>query len=812
MKSRKGFKILIGIVAGVILLLIVASFAVKIIFTKEKLMSMLVPKIEQALKRQVKIDDVTVSIWGGLGADVKGMRVLNPPGFVHEELFKFDQLSIRVNFWPLLRKRIEIKKLILENPEINLEKEKKGVSNFGDLIESKGGAIVIPFSFDQLQIGNAKIVYLDSQTGKEIVLHQFAHDARLELDDKMENARITGVIKVETVEMNFPDRKQTLPPLSLSVEHDINLNMPGDFVEVNALKIGIAKIILEMKGRLDKVSTAPVLNLTVQSDGISLEDVLASLPKAESSPLTQLKTSGNIALWASLKGDFGEKAPVQIEGKVTLQNGRVDFAKAPKPLDIPYGEINFNNRSLSFFSSDARLGEAPLELKLVVENFADPSLTSQLKTDLNLAILGELVTLPEKTDLAGRAEINVKAYGKIKQSEKMSFSGRVDLKKVEVATPALGVPVRNLDGTISFKESDVDIPGLSLSMGKSSLSLKGKAYGAIPYLLSPERGKPLLSFNLDSPFLDLDEILPVSKEDEKKGEAAAKGSIPLPDINASGQVSIQKLIFRKVELTNVSSKVNLVDGVLTFDNAAAKVYSGSVNGKVTSDLRNMDQTEFDMDLNASQIEANDFLSRFTGFDDHLFGKLNLEATFSGKGNRLEDIRRTLSANGRANFAEGKLIGWALLDSLASFLQIKGLKEQQIRTLKNSFRIADARVWFDDLSVSTKDGDFSLVGSLGLDGSLDYALTAVLSSELSLRFDALGDISDYLKNEQGRAVLDLKIGGTAKKPKFSLDTSRAQERLKAQLKGKAEEKKEEIQNQLKEKATDLLEGLLKKKKK
>lgn len=812
MKSRKGFKILIGVVAGVIVLLIVASFAVKIIFTKEKLMSMLVPRIEAALSREVQIDDVTVSIWGGLGAEVSGMRVLNPPGFVHEELFKFDQLSIRVKFWPLLHKRIEIKKLILKNPEINLEKKEKGISNFADLVTGEAEEITIPATFDRLRITGGRVLYLDSQGKKKIVLHQLDQEAKLSLDEEMEDARVTGSLKVEKVELDLPGYKGTLPPLTLSLEHDVSLNVPGDFVEVNLLNIGIAEIGLEMKGRLDKVSTAPVLNLTVQSEGISLEDVLASVPKSESSPLTQLKTSGNIALFASLKGESGEKAPVQIEGKITLQDGRVDFARAPKPLDIPYGEINFNNRSLSFFSSDARLGEAPLELKLVVENFSDPSLTSQLKTDLNLAILGELVTLPEGTDLAGQAEINVKAYGKIKQSEKMSFSGRVDLKKVEVAAPALEVPIRNLDGTISFKESDVDIPGLSLSMGQSSLSLKGKAYGAVPYLLSSERGKPLLSFNLDSPFLDLDEILPVSKEDEKKGEAAAKDSIPLPDINASGQVSIQKLIFRKVEFSSVSSKVDLVDGVLKLDDVVADVYSGSANGNVTSDLRNMDQTEFDMDVTASQIEANDFLSRFTGFDDHLFGELDLKATFSGKGNRLEDIRRTLSANGTATFAEGKLTGWRLLDSLASFLQIKGLGEQQIRTLKNSFRIADARVWFDDLSVSTKDGDFGLVGSLGLDGSLDYALTAVLSSELSLRFDALGDISEYLKNDQGRTVLDLKIGGTATRPKFSLDTSKAQERLKAQLRGKADQKKEELQDQLKEKATDLLEGLLKKKKK
>jgi len=128
MKSKKGLKILIGVVAGVIILIILASVVVKIVFTREKLLSLLVPEIEEALKRDVEIDDITVSIIGGLGADVMGLRVLNPAGFACEELFKFNQLSIRVKFLPLLRKRIEIKKLILEGPEINLEKNKEEVS------------------------------------------------------------------------------------------------------------------------------------------------------------------------------------------------------------------------------------------------------------------------------------------------------------------------------------------------------------------------------------------------------------------------------------------------------------------------------------------------------------------------------------------------------------------------------------------------------------------------------------------------------------------------------------------------------------
>ncbi len=812
MKSKKGLKILIGIVVGIIILLILTSVVVKIIFTKEKLLSLLVPKIEEALKREVEIDDIMVSIFGGLGVDVEGMRVLNPPGFVQEELFKFDQLSIRVKFLPLLRKRIEIKKLILQSPEINLEKNRKGISNFEDLTKAEGGAIVIPVAFDRLQITNGKILYIDNKDKKWILLYQYEQNAKLSLDEKMENAKVTGKITVDRIELNLPNYKGTLPPLTFSLEHDINFNMPKDFLDIRSAKIGIAKVRLDVKGKVEKVSTDPILNLTVESDKIALEDVFASLHKEESSPLNQLKTSGTVTISASFQGGTKAKLLPQIQGKITFQKVKIDFVGVPKPFSMPYGEINFNNHSLSFFSSEAKLGEAAMELKLVVEDFSDPNLTSELKTKFDLALLEEFVSFPEKTSLAGQADINVKAYGKVKKLERMNFSGRVDLQKAEVATSALGVPIRNLDAGITFKGGDIDIPNLSLSLGKSSLNLQGKIYGAIPHFLSPGKEKPLFSFSLDSPFLDLDEIFPISGEDEAKEKTPGADSILLPDINVGGQIFIKRAIFKEMEFNNLSASLDVTDGVLRLDNIVAQVFSGSLGGEVTCDLNDIDHIQYDMNVTANQIEANDFLSRFTAFDDRLFGKLNLNANFSGKGNRLEEIQRSLSANGTATFADGKLVNWELLDKLASFVKMKSFKEQKIKNLRNSFRITDERVWFDDFSATTKDGDFELIGSVGLDGSLDYMLTAVLSPELSLRFDALGDLSDYLKNEQGRVVLDIKISGLAKNPEFALDTSRAEKKLKDQMKAKAEEKKDEIKDQLKEKAEDLFKDLLKKKKK
>jgi AsmA protein len=770
----------------------------------------LVPKIESALNREVEIDDVSVSIWGGLGAEVKGMRVLNPPGFSKEELFRFDQLSIRIKFWPLLRRRMEVKKLILENPEINLEKNEQGSSNFADLIEGEGGAIVIPAGFDQLLIRDGEILYQDYKGKKKIALHRFEQKARLSLDQKMKKAEITGMITVEQIELDLPGYKGLLPPLSFSLEHQIDLHTTDDLLDLKAMRIGIGKIKMDIKGRVENVSSSPVLDLVVESEKIPLEDIFATLPKEESSPLNQLKTSGNLAISASVKSTAKVKAPIQIEGRITLQNTKVDFTSVPKPFEMPYGEIIFNNRSLSFFTSQAKLGEAPLELKLVMEDFSDPSLTSELRTKLNLALLGEFISLPEGTDLKGDAEVNAKAYGKMKKVEGMNFSGRVGLKKVEMTTPALGVPIRNLNADIALKDDDLEISDLSLSLGKSSLNLKGKMYGAIPYFLSPKKEKPLLSFSLDSPLLDLDQILPVSEEEKAEGKRSDQDTVLLPDINAGGQVFIQRAIFRGIEFNDVSFKMDVADGVLRLDNIVANVYSGSVGGGVTCDLKDMDHTQFDMNLTANQIEANDFLSRFTSFDNRLFGKLKLNADFSGKGNSVEDIQKSLLANGTASFEGGKLVNWELLDKLATFLNIEDFKEQQIRTLRNSFRITEGRVWFDDLSASSKQGDFTLVGSVGLDGSMDYKLTAVLSPELSLRFDVLSSLSEYLKNEQGRVVLDVNIGGMAKSPQFAFDTSRAEKKLQDQLKAKTDAKKEEIKEQVKEKAEDLLKNLFKKK--
>ncbi len=809
MPKRKGLKILFWVIGILVLLIVIASVAVKIIFTKEKLMAMIKPRIEAALQREVEIQDVSVSIFGGLGANVEGVKIHNLPGFTQKELFEFKTLSIRVKFWPLLRKRIEMVKIILDQPIIALEKNKDGVSNIDDLLKEEGEVKIPPITFDQMQIKNGKLIFLDQAKQSQILLKQIDQEAKFSLDETGENGSASGKISIAEIDLDLPDAEKELPQLSFLLEHELTYNFPGDSLSIEQLNIILGKAPFNLKGRIKNLTTSPFTDLSLFADKVKIEDLLNWVPKPETSPLTEIEASGNLKISADLSGELRLDTLPQFKGQLVLNDLKMKTPQLEYPFEMSYAEINFDQKALSFFTSQGKISDAEIELSAVIDNYQDPNLAAELKTNFDLKLLKDLKKIPEDMEAKGEIKIDLKAFGKAKKPEELKLSGGVIVKNGEMTVPFLAKPVEDLSVDLVLKQNDLKLNNINLRMGKSSVNLQGEVKKVVPYFLKKEEKIPQIQFSLNSPLLNLDEILP-SQEPGTKPETkkTKQDTLLLPGIEARGQINIQKVIFREVEQTDLIANVEISQGFIKIENLVSKVYTGGLGGKVLCDLNDPEHITFDMEFNASKIEANDFLSRFTLFDEHLFGKLDISAKFSGKGNSIEDIKRSLLASGKVNIQNGKLVNWELLNLLGEYLQVKEMKDQTIRDLKNTFLIQNQRLYFDDFSARTKDADWQLSGSVGFDGSLDYAISTTLSNDLSKRFNALGDISSFLKNDQGRVVLDIKLKGTPKSPTFTLDTSRAEKKFQSQLKIKQEDLKDE----LKKKGEELLNNFLKKKKK
>ena len=127
------------LVIVVVLLLAVLAFAVfnlNGLVNKNK--GVVISKIENSLDRKVEVGEIGVSIFGGLGLSLDNFKVEDDKAFSDGNFVEASQLIVNVKFLPLLKRDFQIKKFTLDDPVINLIRDKNGTYNFSSLIkESK---------------------------------------------------------------------------------------------------------------------------------------------------------------------------------------------------------------------------------------------------------------------------------------------------------------------------------------------------------------------------------------------------------------------------------------------------------------------------------------------------------------------------------------------------------------------------------------------------------------------------------------------------------------------------------------------------
>lgn len=89
----------------------------------------LLDKAETTLGRDVTIDDIGVTLSGGIGVKLTNVAIADDPAFSDAGFVTAKDLTIRVKFWPLLKKQVEVKRLVLNEPVINVIRSETGVLN-----------------------------------------------------------------------------------------------------------------------------------------------------------------------------------------------------------------------------------------------------------------------------------------------------------------------------------------------------------------------------------------------------------------------------------------------------------------------------------------------------------------------------------------------------------------------------------------------------------------------------------------------------------------------------------------------------------
>jgi hypothetical protein len=583
-------------------------------------------------------------------------------------------------------------------------------------------------------------------------------------DTKMPGIKVN--LLVEKGMFQYPE----LPTAVNNIFVDMTVDA-ADGVYDNAL-VDIKKFHVDLgKNPVDgKVSIRGFDKMDINADVSSTFD-LADVSKMF--PVQGVKSlAGMFSLNLKAAGIYSDtlKLIPTIQAVMKLENGIVHPSDYPVPLEKinVFTSINnetgkLNDTRIDVTRASMTVSGEPFEASAKVYNFADITYDAQVRGNLDMSMVTKLAPMDGVT-MKGKMKADIQTKGKMSdinagKYDRLPTSGTFSLANFEYVDKALlpqGMKIAEAD--LSFTPQAVNLKKFISTIGKSDVALTGQLTNYIPFLFSD---KAVLKGNLDltSQFFDANEFIPAEAPKPAtpvKDTAIVATGLPVPaNIDFKFDADIKKVLYTNLELTNLKGDITVKDQVVSLNNLNFTSLGGVfvVNG--SADAKNPNNPAFNASLSIKDLAFSDAYQQFASIKalapiaQNMKGKFSTDFKINGFLDKaLSPDLKTLAGNALVNIKDTKLDGVTALNSLADVTGMKSLKDPQLQDILLNGEIKNGRIFFKPFDVKTGEHKMTVVGSNGLDGSLDYVVT--------LRDVPVGNLAGQYLGSLGSLLGDAKV--------------------------------------------------------
>jgi AsmA protein len=726
----------------------------------------LLDRAEQALGRKISVSEVEATLFSGIGARLKNFAMADDPAYATSgDFVRAKDLQIHVKFWPLLKKEVQVKRVVLHDPVIRIIRNPDGKFNFSTIgkkdkemkeaveKEKKERAPreenQSTFLVSLVDISGGDVSYIDKKDGTDLQLRR--------IDLKVEDFDFNQPFKIKLAAAVYADKQNVEFTSKIGP-----LRSDGDFNQV------------PLDGEIDV-------------DSLDIGQLKAALPKLRDALPRNLDLSGvyrvkNLKFKGTLK-DLGTSG--ELEGT----NGAMLYGKAfQKATGIPLTlttDAHYAGNKLSIRKGRFKLHT--LELAAVGDvQFGD-------STVLNLSVKSEPASLDgwenilpaiAKYQLTGTMDVQATVRGKVGKGAAPQIQGTLNLKKASAKPPDFPKPIENLDTKINFTGQRADIGDLSLRMGKSRIRL----------VAAIEKFSPLtLTYKMSTP-----EIWPAdyqaSLSEERKADVIRNFQSDGQFTMAGGNMAYQgKLSSANGTLYNVTyqgldATLSLADKVANIRSLRVNALSGAV--QVVGEYSFKEPVpKFSITSKTQGIDVKELYSALDPKAERdLRGRMNADMKLAGSGKSWEEIKPTLRGQGEAEVLHGALLNFNIAENtLTGITGLPGMtniinpslrnkypetftaKDTEFKELKAIFDLADGRMNVKDLRMSAAEFVMQGNGWADFTRRVDFRSTLSFSQRLSADLSQSAREMKYLLNNQGQLEMPIALKGKLPNVKPKPDT-------------------------------------------
>jgi hypothetical protein len=792
------------VVLGVLVALVLLAWGALAVFLPPSRVKALVQEqASRALTREVRLDGASVGLFPPVRMTVTGLALAEPGGFESGAAFQAKALHLDLDPFALLSRRVVVRRLALDHPAVHLLLRADGTTNFDGLVKPQppgapSGGEAMDLDVRAFEIAGGQLLVDDLRAARRIAL---ALDTRTSLavegQDRVATAGTTTLSGLATGPLSarsLSDLDTRLAKVRWTIAHRGKWDGARQRLALERLALSFGRTELGLSGVIDRPGPSARVDFRARGAKLDLREVLAMLAVAELPALKGIEGGGALDFDLAIAGTLGPGRLPAVTGALSLAGGSFRYPGAAASVKDLSFHARFAPDSLTVPDVRAVVAAQPIRASLAIARFADPDVAFAVQGDLDLAAVAPMFA-PRDLRLGGRAAVDVRGRGRAKDPGGFALEGSARLAKVSVESPGIPKAIEDVNGTIAFSTASARVSGLSARAGGSSFTLDATVKRPLALTAAVGKAEPAeLDFTFDSPRLDLAELLP-----------PAQGPAVMPNARGGGRAHIGRLISQKLDVTNVNADVTLTPTALKVPAFSLTGYEGTVRGSAGFDLRDPASPGFQVDANVESVSADALLSAWTPARGLLRGTMSTKVALAGDGTRPEQLQRSLTAIGLASMVEGQLGPGPVLEAIAAATRIPALDRAKVRDFKLPFQVERGRVATREVDLRTGVGDWKVSGAVGFDGALDYAVSITVPADQVAKLGANGALAaGALTDAQGRMLIDLRVGGTAKAPKVSWDAAAMRARVAGRVSEAIAEQRAKLETDLREAARQRLQ--------
>jgi len=679
------------------------------------------------------------------------------------------------------------------------------------------------------KIENFTFRYIDQGSKIKMVIDSLNHEGTGDFTNSKLDLTTKSTAKV-SLDM---DKVNYMKNIALTLDAVLGIDLDKSKYTFKENKALINQLPLEFDGFIQMVEAGQIYDLKFKTPTSSFTNFLGLIPSAYSSSLDGVKTTGDFTIVGFAKGELTETTVPKFNIAIASNNASFQYPNLPKSVQnivIDTKIINetgilndtYVNLDKLTFKIDQDVFSAKANIKNVTEN---PIVDAALKGTINLANLSKAYPIKIDKPLSGilkadvttnfdMASVEKSQYENIKNAGTMSLSG---FKYTDENNKSMNIST----ALVEFNPSTVNLKQFNATTGRSDISINGVLENFYGFMFKKQELKG--NFNMSSNQLAVDDFMTsgepaktttTSGESKSTTKTAAKPAeaMKIPAfLNCTLNAKATTVLYDNLKLKDVSGKLIVKDEKATLQNFKTSIFGGIIglNGAVSTKTK---VPTFDMALGFNQVDIAqtftqlDMMKKIAPIAGIINGKLNSTIKLNGN---LDAHELTPDLKSLTGDLFGQLLSTTvnsknstLLNSLASNIKFIDVSKLNLNDLKMALTFDNGKVNVKPFDIKYQDIKATIGGTHGFDQTMNYNIkldvpAKYLGTEANA-FIAKMSPADAAKLEN--IPINAMLTGNFSNPKIATDTKAAVSNLTTQLVNQQKEK-------LKKQGTSALNDLI-----